>query len=395
MLSEFDIQCVNQKSVKGRAISEALADGLILGDEFDDNFLDEHLLNIGISRWKMYFDGAFNRRGNGAGVLLIDPYGIHIPFAVKLSFPTTNNMAEYEACIYGVKFIPYFEDINFKHLPREQNSFTDALANLAVNLTWENNVKIRAVTIEENDSPVVNLEHMIAALTLQDDKYACWGIDIIGQIHPNASNGHQYILVSIDYFSKWIEAASYVKLGEKQVSKFVINNIICRYGVPFEIISDNGSHFEGHLKETLEKYKVRHHQSSPYRPQTNGAVEVANKTIRTIIAKMTEKTREWPEKFPYSLWGYMISIRTPTGTTAYSLVYGMEPVLPVEIEIQSLRVMNESEISEDQWCKVRYDELTLVDERRLEALNNIQLYQRRIARAFNKRVRDRGIQEGI
>jgi transposase InsO family protein len=164
--------------------------------------------------------------------------------------------------------------------------------------------------------------------------------------------------------------------------------------VPFEIISDNGSHFEGHLKETLEKYKVRHHQSSPYRPQTNGAVEAANKTIQTIIAKMTEKTREWPDKLPYALWGYRISIRTPTGTTPYSLVYGMEPVLPVEIEIQSLRVMNESEVSEDQWFKVRYDELALADERRLEALNNIQLYQRRIARAFNKRVRDRGIREG-
>lgn len=220
MLSEFDIQCVNQKSVKGREISEALADGPISGDEFDDEFPDEHLLNIGISRWKMYFDGASNRRGNGAGVLLIDPYGIHIPFAVKLSFPTTNNTAEYQACIYGVKaalaagakyltvygdsnliisqtigvwrvrderlqmyteylqqFIPYFEDIDFKHLPREQNSFTDALAKLAVNLTWENNVKIRAVTIEESDSPVVNLEHMIAALTLQDDKDA-WYADI-------------------------------------------------------------------------------------------------------------------------------------------------------------------------------------------------------------------------
>ncbi|XP_056685490.1 uncharacterized protein [Spinacia oleracea] len=233
ILSEFDIQCVNQKSVKGRAISEALADGPISGDEFDDEFPDEHRKNkstCGIDLafvvsnrliwWKMYFDGASNRRGNGAGVFLIDPYGIHIPFAVKLSFPTTNNTAEYEACIYGVKaalaagakyltvygdsnliisqtigvwrvrderlqmyteylqqFIPYFEDIDFKHLPREQNSFTDALANLAVNLTWENNVKIRAVTIEESDSPVVNLEHMIASLTLQDDKDA-WYADI-------------------------------------------------------------------------------------------------------------------------------------------------------------------------------------------------------------------------
>ena len=224
--------------------------------------------------------------------------------------------------------------------------------------------------------------------------FSSWGIDIIGQIHPKASNGHQYILVAVDYFSKWVEASSYSKLGAKQVSKFVINNIICRYGVPFEIISDNGSQFEGHLKETLEKYKIRHHQSSPYGPQTNGAVATANKTIKTIIAKMTDRAREWPDKLPYALWGYRISIRTPTGTTPYSLVYGMDPLLPIETEIQSLRVMNESEISEEQWFKERYDELSLASERRLQALHNIQIYQRRIARAFNKKVRERNIQEG-
>lgn len=73
--------------------------------------------------------------------------------------------------------------------------------------------------------------------------------------------------------------------------------------MPFEIISSNGSQFEGHLKMTLIKYEIKHHQSSPYHSQTDGAVEVANKTINTIVANVTKTTREWLDKLPYSLWG--------------------------------------------------------------------------------------------
>lgn len=164
--------------------------------------------------------------------------------------------------------------------------------------------------------------------------FSSWGIDIIGQIHPKASNGHQYILVAVEYFFKWVEATSYSQLGEKQVSKFVINNTICCYGLPFKMVSDNGSQFEGHLKETLQKYGNKHHQSSPYCPQTNGEVKAVNKIIKTILSKITEKVREWPEKLPYMLCGLRSSICTPTGATSYSLVNGMEPMLPVEVEVE-------------------------------------------------------------
>ena len=73
--------------------------------------------------------------------------------------------------------------------------------------------------------------------------FSTWGIDIIGKIHPRASNGHEYILVAVDYFIKWVEATSYKVLNSKKVSQFIQTNIICRYGVPFEVISNNGSHF--------------------------------------------------------------------------------------------------------------------------------------------------------
>ena len=89
----------------------------------------------------------------------------------------------------------------------------------------------------------------------------------------------------------------------------------------------------------LQRYGIGHHKSSPYRPQANGAVEPANKTIKMIMAKMTENYKDWADKLPYALWGYRTSVRTTTGATPYSLVYGMEAVLPVEVEIQSMRVL--------------------------------------------------------
>ena len=103
--------------------------------------------------------------------------------------------------------------------------------------------------------------------------FATWGIDIIGKISLKASNVHQYILVAIDYFTKWVEAESYAKLDAKAVAKFLKKNSICRFGVPHEIVSDNGTHFEGEANEVIEEYGIQIHKSSPYRPQTNGAVE--------------------------------------------------------------------------------------------------------------------------
>ncbi|XP_028085965.1 uncharacterized protein LOC114286935 [Camellia sinensis] len=101
-------------------------------------------------------------------------------------------------------------------------------------------------------------------------------------VSPKGSNGHEYILVAIDYFTKWVEAQSYDVLKAAHVAKFIRNNIIYQCGVPTEIISDNGSHFKK-VVDLLEKYNVAFHKSLTYRPQTNGAVEAANKSIKNIL----------------------------------------------------------------------------------------------------------------
>ena len=96
--------------------------------------------------------------------------------------------------------------------------------------------------------------------------FSTWGIDIIGKIHPAASNGHEFILVNIDFFTKWVEVASYKVLNSKKVAQFIQTNIICRYRVPHEIISENGLHFKGEIEKLLRQFNIQHHKSSPYHP---------------------------------------------------------------------------------------------------------------------------------
>jgi ribonuclease HI len=152
--------------------------------------------------------------------------------------------------------------------------------------------------------------------------FSMWGIDMIGPISPKASNGHRFILVAIDYFTKWIEAASYANVTRNVVIRFLKNNIICRYGLPERIITDNGSNLNNKMmNELCNQFKISHHNSVPYRPQMNGAVEAANKNIKKIIQKMTVTYKEWHEMLSYALFAYIITARVSTGATPYSLVY--------------------------------------------------------------------------
>ena len=139
-------------------------------------------------------------------------------------------------------------------------------------------------------------------------------------------------MVAIDYFTHCVEVVSYAKLTSAKVSTFIRSHIICRYGVPHELISDRGAHFRGEVDTLLQRYGIHHHRSSEYRPQTNGAVEVANKNIKRILRKMIENSRDWSKKLPFALWASRTSFHTYVGATSYSLVYGMEAVLPIEIK---------------------------------------------------------------
>ena len=95
--------------------------------------------------------------------------------------------------------------------------------------------------------------------------FSVWGIDIIGKISSKSSSGHEFILVAIDYFTKWVEAASYARLTPAGVANFIRLHIICRYGVPHEPISDRRVHFRAEVDTLVQRYDIWHHRSSTYR----------------------------------------------------------------------------------------------------------------------------------
>lgn len=96
--------------------------------------------------------------------------------------------------------------------------------------------------------------------------FATWGIDIIWNILPKASNGHKFILGATDYFTKWVEVESFRTLNTKKVAQSIQRNIIYCYGVPYEIISDNGTYIQGSSQHSYRRYSIFRHKSSPYRP---------------------------------------------------------------------------------------------------------------------------------
>ena len=125
----------------------------------------------------------------------------------------------------------------------------------------------------------------------------------------------------------------------------------------------------------------------------NGAVEAANKNVKKIITKAIETYKDWHEKLPFALHAYQTGVRTSTGVTPYSLVYGMEVVFPIEVEIPSLRVLREVELEEAEWVQARYEQLNLIEEKRMKAINHGQLYQKRMMRSHDKKIRPRQFQE--
>ncbi|XP_071933009.1 uncharacterized protein [Coffea arabica] len=109
---------------------------------------------------------------------------------------------------------------------------------------------------------------------------------------------------------------------------------------------------------------------------------------------MTEPHRDWHEKLPYALMAYRTTIRTSTGTTPYSLMYGMEAILPAEIEIPFLRILMEARIEETKWVRERQEQLFLIDEKRLNAVCHGQCYQQRMTQGYNKKVKPRLFEVG-
>ena len=222
--------------------------------------------------------------------------------------------------------------------------------------------------------------------------FAQWGIDIVGPL-PIGKGQVKFLLVAIDYFTKWVEAEALATITEARIQNFVRKNIICRFEIPLTIISDNGRQFNSQgFKDFCLSLGIKNQYSSPGHPQANGQTEVTNRTLLKIIkTKLDEAKGTWPDELPNVLWAYRTTARTPTGETPFKLTYGTEAVIPVEVGVARTRRTTFSKKENDDKLRVNLD---CLDEVRDKASSKMTKYQRKMAEYYNKRVKLRQLNIG-
>ncbi|GJX89392.1 reverse transcriptase domain-containing protein [Tanacetum coccineum] len=158
-----------------------------------------------------------------------------------------------------------------------------------------------------------------------------WGIDFMGPFL--SSRGNKYILVAVDYLSKWVEAKALPTNDARVVVKF-LKSLFARFGTPRAIISDRGTHFcNDKFAKVMSKYGVTHRLSTAYHPQTSGQVEVSNRGLKRILERTVGENRaSWSDRLDDALWAFRTAYKTPIGCTPYKLVYGKPCHLPIELE---------------------------------------------------------------
>jgi hypothetical protein len=196
--------------------------------------------------------------------------------------------------------------------------------------------------------------------------------------------------------TKWVEAKALYSANEQSVVDFLFEEIFTHFGVPREIVTDQGTKFTSNLvKAITEQYQIKHRKSSPYHPQANGQVESTNKVIEAILTKTVQlHHKDWVDRFPEALWAYRTTWRNTTGHTPYELVYGKQVLLPIEFQVKTFRTAMQLGMDLDEAKKQRILQLNELDEIRQDALQRTTLIQEQRTKWHDKYIKKKSFQSG-
>ncbi|XP_016647073.1 PREDICTED: uncharacterized protein LOC107880313 [Prunus mume] len=203
----------------------------------------------------------------------------------------------------------------------------------------------------------------------------------------------KFAVVAVDYFTKWTEPEALSTITAAKIEHFVWRNILCRFGLPNAIVTDNGKQFDcSRFWHLCSRFNISILFASPAHPQSNRQVEAINKIIKkTLKKKLGAAKGNWPAILPEALWAINTSYRRSTGETPFSLAFGTEAVVQVEVHAPTCRTASyDPQQNEHQLAH----NLDLIDEHRWQAQLRNATYKQRTARYYDLRVKHRSFKVG-
>ena len=202
----------------------------------------------------------------------------------------------------------------------------------------------------------------------------------------------KYVVVAVEYFSKWIEAKPLATITSATIQKFFWQNIVCRFGVPKAITVDNGTQFDAEtFKDFCDRIGTKINFASVRHPESNGLVERANGIIMTGIMKLifNQPRGKWPDELIKVVWSHNTTVSRSTRFTPFKLLFGDEAITPEEAKTGSIRTTTSTE------DKAEYQTTKdTIEGTRLHAIEHINKYQAETIKWRDRKVRLKNIKAG-